>query len=66
MPIRYEITQFGFNWGAAVIERLCDNEKTGSVCLSIRAGENMLSIYVTKSGKFRVFDEKTGKELKEV
>ena len=66
MSIRYETTQFGFNWGAAVIERIHSDEKKGCVALTIATKKTRLSIYVTKTGKIRINNQKTGKELKEV
>lgn len=62
--IRYEETEFGFNWGAAEIERMCSNAIKEWVTFSVTTPKEDLQIYVTKTGKVRVYG-KSGKEWKE-
>lgn len=51
------ITPFGFEWGAANLTRLCDDEKKGWVMLGLKTPRNEIQIYVTKTGKIRVHDK---------
>ena len=55
-PIRFEVTQYGFNYGAAEIQRNCSDEKKGWVVLSVKTQKQEIQIYVTKTGKIRVHD----------
>ena len=50
-------TQFGFSWGPVVVERACSDEKKGWVLMRIitKKYPHGIQIYVTKSGKIRVF-----------
>lgn len=59
--IDYQETQFGFEWGAATVDRVFSDTKTGCVTISIRTPKEDLQIYVTKTGKVRVH----GKDRKE-
>lgn len=61
MSIRFEMTPFGFNYGAAEITRTCSDDKKGWVMLIVRTPKQDLQIYVTKTGKVRVHD-KSSKE----
>jgi hypothetical protein len=63
--MRYEETRYGFNYGAADVERVASDEKKGWVALRIKTPRKSLQIYVTKTGKVRVSDERTGKEWRE-
>lgn len=60
--IRYEETQYGFNYGAAEITRIHSDDKQGWVILSLKSPKAELQIYVTKTGKIRVWNYKTGQE----
>lgn len=62
MTIRRETTQFGFNFGAAVVTRLHANEEKEWVLIGVNTPKAALQVYVTKTGKIRVW--KDGKELK--
>ena len=57
------ITQYGFIFGAAKVERLCSDDKTEWVYLSIKTPRKTqgIEIYVTKTGKLRVY--RNGKEM---
>jgi hypothetical protein len=58
--IHYAETKYGFDWGAVKIERFFSDSKKGLVVLSLETPkhqrENLLQIYVTKTGKVRIFD----------
>jgi hypothetical protein len=54
---RRELTQYGFNFGAAEVTRIHE-EKNGSVHIGITTPKTKpasMQIYVTKTGKVRVF-----------
>jgi len=65
--IRYQETKYGFIFGAATVSRLISDKKDGWVYLAIKGGNfdekkisryknvRQIEIYVTKSGKIRVF-----------
>ena len=44
------------------MERVCSDEKKGWVCLSIKSPKSHTSVYVTKTGKVRLYNQKTGEE----
>jgi hypothetical protein len=56
MSIQGVRTQYGFQWGAAKIERACSDDKKGWVCMLLETPKTKLQIYVTKTGKVRVHD----------
>ena len=60
--MHYAETQFGFEYGAAKINRCCSDEKKGWVVLTVETPKERLQIYVTKTGKVRV--RNNVKELK--
>ena len=51
--IRYEETKWGFNYGAAEIERLLNDK--GRVVIGLRTPRRSLQIQVTKTGLIRVW-----------
>lgn len=53
--MHYKATDFGFEWGSARITRACSDEKKGWVVLLVKTPKEDLQIYVTKTGKVRVF-----------
>jgi len=55
-PIRYEDTQFGFRYGAAEVIRMASCDKRHWVLLGITTPKCKIQIYVTKTGKLRVFN----------
>jgi hypothetical protein len=57
----YRETQYGFEWGAANVQRCFSDDKKGWVAFLVRTPKhkNGLQIYVTKTGKVRVFDGET-------
>lgn len=54
--MHYAETKYGFEYGAATIERACSDEKKGWVMLLIRTPKHKdgIQVYVTKTGKVRV------------
>ena len=58
-PIHYKYTDFGFEWGAAKIERGFSDNKTKSVTIILETPkeDRGIQIYITKTGKVRVADE---------
>lgn len=53
--------KYGFKYGDATIERHISDEKKGWVVLGLETSKRKLQIYVTKTGKVRIYDE-DGKE----
>ena len=50
------ITQFGFQFGAALVERICEDK--GRVWMRLSTPkEPDLQIHVTRTGKVRIFSE---------
>lgn len=65
MSIHYKETKYGFDYGAAQIERCCSDEKKGWVVLLVKTPRHPLGIElsITKSGKVRIhsLNKKTAK-----
>jgi len=55
MSIHYEETQYGFDYGAAKVNRLFSDEKKGWVVIGVDTPKGQTQVYVTKTGKVRVF-----------
>ncbi len=55
--IPFRETDFGFDYGAAKVTRMCSDEKKGWVILRVETPKAEVQIYVTKTGKVRVFNE---------
>ena len=55
--MNFENTRFGFNWGAAKVTRLFDDEVEGWVTIGIETPKMSLQVYVTKTGKVRVYSD---------
>lgn len=53
--MHYRETQCGFEFGAATVTRLCSDEEEGWVEISIRTPKSNVQVYVTKTGKVRVY-----------
>lgn len=58
MSEHYAETPYGFEWGAAKIERCFSDAKKGWVTFLLTTKKVELQIYVTKTGKVRVSDKK--------
>jgi hypothetical protein len=48
-------TQYGFEFGSAAIERACSDDKKGWVLILLKTPRDDIQLYVTKTGKVRVF-----------
>lgn len=55
--MEYNERTYGFQWGAAIIERLFSDSKRETVTLSLQTLKENLQIYVTKTGKVRIFSQ---------
>ena len=58
----YEETKFGFQWNGTKIERCCSDAKAGWSVFTIETPKKSLQLYVTRTGKVRIFDSKTTEE----
>ena len=65
MTIKTETTQYGFNFGAAKVQRLCSDEKKQWVVFSIVTPKEQLQVYVTKTGKVVIHDAAGNRFIKE-
>jgi|WetSurMetagenome_2_1015567.scaffolds.fasta_scaffold675888_2 hypothetical protein len=65
-PIHFKETEYGFEYGAAHIERCMSDNKKGWVILSLTTARGVLHLYITKTGKVRVWNAKAaGHEWKD-
>jgi hypothetical protein len=64
MRIGFNEIPFGFEYGAAKVTRAMSDEKKGWVVLMLETPKTHIQIYVTKTGKVRVYDYMSNKELK--
>ena len=57
--MNYKETKYGFEWGAATIERCFSDETKSWVTLLIKTNRHPhgIQVYVTKTGKVRITDE---------
>jgi len=57
--IHYKQTRYGFEFGDAKVSRFFSDEKKGWVTLGVESskyqGNKAIQIYVTKTGKIRIF-----------
>ena len=55
----YAKTEYGFDYGDAKVVRLASDEKGGSIVLGIESskhkGPDGIQVYVTKTGKIRIY-----------
>ena len=51
-----EITEYGFNWGAAEVTRMFSDGRHGWVTIGVKTPKHDIQIYVTKTGKVRIHD----------
>lgn len=57
-----EETPFGFRWGPLEITRAIDDYKRGVIVTQLKTKRHMMDVYVTRTGKIRIFDK--GQEWK--
>ena len=55
--IRYEETEYGFDYGSAAVTRLFSDEKKKWVTIGVTTQKCSLQVYCTKTGKVRVFSK---------
>jgi hypothetical protein len=53
--MHFKEIQYGFEYGAAKVERIASDEKKGWVYLAVSTPKHRIEIYVTKTGKVRVY-----------
>jgi hypothetical protein len=58
----YRETDYGFDYGAARVSRVCHDDTRGWVIVQVQTPRDRIHIYVTKTGKARVHNG-TGLEL---
>lgn len=51
-PAHYKETRYGFEYGAATVERF--HSQDGHVCIQLRSSKELLDIRVTKTGIIRI------------
>ena len=59
-------TQYGFTWNCATITRLASDDKKGWCYLGVRTPKDCIEIYITKTGKIRVYNAKDATDKKEM
>lgn len=47
---------YGFEWGPLKVERSVSDDKAGWAILEVITHKKTIQVYVTKTGKIRVFD----------
>ena len=59
MSAHYAETKYGFEWGAAKIERCFSDDKKGWVTMLLTTNRHPhgIQIYVTKTGKVRIHSQ---------
>jgi len=53
--MHFKETGYGFEWGAASIERISSDNKTGWIVVQVKSDKGSVQVYVTRTGKIRVF-----------
>ncbi len=53
--IPFENLPYGFLYGAGRFERACSDNAKGWVIVSVRTPKDEIQVYVTKTGKVRVY-----------
>lgn len=61
--IPYGELPWGFQFGSAVITRTCSDQKKGWVVITLDTPKGSWDLYVTKTGKVRIYNKQTGEEL---
>jgi hypothetical protein len=54
--IHYTETKYGFEYGAAHVDRLTDDERKGWVVIGVTTPRHALQLYITKTGHVRIFE----------
>ena len=61
--MHYKETQYGFEYGAAKVSRYCSDEKQGWVYMGVETPKEVVELYITKTGKVRVYQKKKVKGI---
>ena len=56
--MNYKETEYGFEFGAAKVQRLFSDEKKGWITLEVVTPKCAIQVYVTKTGKMRITDSR--------
>jgi hypothetical protein len=64
--MKCEDIPYGFEYGAVKVTRCMSDEKKGWVVLMLETPKALIQVYVTKTGKVRVYDYKLDKEMRPV
>jgi hypothetical protein len=54
--MHYQETQYGFEYGAVDVSRMCSDEKKGWVVIRLKSPRGEVQVYVTKTGKMTVHE----------
>ena len=60
--MHFQETDYGFEYGSAKVNRIHSDDKKGYVILGVSSPKGSIQIYVTKTGKIRVWHN--GKEMR--
>ena len=52
--MHYQETKYGFEYGAAKVQRIFSDEKAGWITIGVDTPKQSIQVYVTKTGKIRV------------
>lgn len=55
MSIHFKEVKYGFEYGSSQVERLCSDDKKKWVIIRVSSPKDDIQVYVTKTGKIRVF-----------
>lgn len=58
--VHFKETQYGFEYGAAKVTRIHSDEVKKYVVIGIESSKRQIQVYITKTGKIRVFDHGKG------
>lgn len=61
--MKFNEIPYGFEYGAVKVTRAMSDEKKGWVVLMLETPKAMIQVYVTKTGKVRVYDYRADKEM---
>lgn len=48
-------TNYGFQFGAVLVERMCSDPKKGWTMLSLKTPKGEVQVYITRTGRVRFF-----------
>lgn len=65
-PVPFQITNYGFIYGAGEITRIHSNSKTGQVILELKTSKENIQITINKTGKIKIHNSKGEEWKKEI